>query len=113
MSTADLFNIPRNRREQGIWTFSNAASHTFISNALAAKNPTVQMVNWVLDPVEDTDIQRFLLSHQLMHNQLDLLLGIGGNDYSELDPSKPGSIEIIWLQHAQEHIEAESLVRST
>lgn len=111
MSVADLYNIPTNKREQAIWTFSNAASHTFIQNALAAKNPGMQFDNWVLDPLDDADVQRFLLSHQLMHNQLDLLLNIGGNDYTQLDPTKPGSVEIIWLQHAQEHIQAESLVR--
>ena len=112
MSLADLFNIPRNRTEQGIWTFANAQSHLFIINALQIKHSDVSFFNQVLDPLNEADVERFLLGHQYMHNQLDLLLGIGGNDYSTLDPTKPASLEIAWIQHAQEHIQAETQLRS-
>jgi hypothetical protein len=113
VSTAQLFNIPKTPQDQGQWTLANAASHQFIVEQLQAQKPGMTLVRYVLDPVSRLDVQNFLLRHQLMHNQMDELLGIKGNDYSSLDPTSGQAIETIWQQHANEHIQAETKLRST
>jgi hypothetical protein len=109
MSTAQLFNIPRTESERAQWALANAASHQLIVTALEAKTPGLRLTRYLLDPIAENDIQNFLLRHQLMHSELDRALNIGGNDFSELDPSsKKGTLETIWQQHAVEHVLAES-----
>jgi len=112
MSIAQLFNMPTNSFELAQWTLANAASHQFILVNLQKKNPGVMFASFVLDPIDERDVQNFLLRHQLMHNQFNQALNIPGNDYTELDPTHPGSYNIIWQQHANEHIEAEKQLLS-
>lgn len=106
MSAAQLFNIPRDARGRAEWSHANADEHQQIVFALIQKSPGLQLAQFVLDPIAPDDVQNFLLRHQLMHNQFDELLGIGGNDYSSLNPLQPTSVETIWQQHANEHLEA-------
>lgn len=112
MSTAQLFNIPRSAADRAQWSLANAASHQFIIESLEAKTPGLQLTRYLLDPISETDVQNFLLRHQLMHSEFDQILGIGGNDFSELNPGNPTALDTAWVQHAVEHILAEEKARS-
>lgn len=112
MSVATLFNIPKSAREQAEWSLANAASHIFIIERLEASKPGLQLTRYLLDPVNEPDVQNWLLRHQLMHSQFDQLLGIGGNDFSTVNPAAAHEQDYLWLEHANEHILAENLVRS-
>jgi hypothetical protein len=107
MSTAQLFNIPRDRESWAFWSHANADSHNLIARAIQRKNPGLQLVSFVLDPMPFTDFKYWALRHQLMHDQFEQVLGIGGNDYTEVDPTNREIEEYIWQQHANEHIQAE------
>ena len=110
MSVANLFNVPRDQQSLSYWTFANADSHTQIINAIQSQmNKT--LTPFVLDPLPETDIQNFLLRHQIMHNDYEPLLGIAGNDFTGLNFDDPASIQFIWQLHANSHILAHTKLR--
>lgn len=107
MSAAQLFNIPITSEERSTWAFANAGSHNNIVDAILSKFGQ-NLTRFALDPLSPTNIQDFLLGHQFMHDQMDGILGIGGNDYTSFDPNDPNAVEYLWQQHANEHILAET-----
>jgi len=104
VSVALLYNIPRSQSDLNEWTFSNAASHQLIVDALRAKRNARHLSIYVLDPLPQTDYGSFLLRHQFMHNQMDNILHIGGNDFTGINFDDPSEAEFIWFLHANEHI---------
>lgn len=111
MSTAFLYNVPRSPQEWAEWTFANSDSHRLIILALQKKTPGIKLDSFVLDPLPETDTASFLLRHQLMHNQMDGQLKIGGNDFTALNFSDPTSLEYLFRLHANEHIQAHAILR--
>lgn len=111
MSTAYLYNVPRSPSDWAEWTFANSDSHRLIVLALQKQHPGVSFYSFALDPLPQADIPSFLLRHQLMHNQMDPLLKIGGNDYTGLNFNDPTSLEYLFRLHANEHIQAHAMLR--
>lgn len=111
MSTAYLYNIPRTATELSEWSFANSDSHRLIVLALQQKHPTMKFYSFVLDPLPQSDLPSFLLRHQLMHTQMDPVLGIGGNDYTGLDFNDPTQADYLFRLHANEHIQAHTILR--
>jgi hypothetical protein len=111
VSTAYLYNVPRSPTEWSEWTFANSDSHRLIVLALQQKYPMMRFDTYALDPLPQTDIPSFLLRHQLMHNQMDAPLGISGQDYTALNFDDPSSLEYLFRLHANEHIQAHSILR--
>jgi len=107
MSAAQLFNIPVTSEQRAEWVFANASSHNSIVDAILAQKGQ-NLTRFSLDPLNPTNIQDFLLGHQFMHDQMDQVLGIGGNDYTSFDPNDPSAVDYLWQQHANEHILAET-----
>lgn len=113
MSVAQLFNVPRSPLETNEWSFANADSHALIIEAILAKYGKT-LESFVLDPLPQLDIPTFLLRHQAMHNAFDLILGIAGNDYTNLDFSGKGAQpDSDWFQHASEHVQAHTILGIT
>lgn len=104
MSVANLFNIPKTPEEWGYWLLSNAAEHQQIVTAINMKTGAL-LDSFVLDPTPQQDTQNFLSKHQVMHDQAEAVLGVGGNDYTSLDLNDPKATEYLWQQHANEHIQ--------
>jgi hypothetical protein len=111
VSTAFLYNVPHNANDLLEWSFANADSHRLILLALQMQHPGIKLDSFALDPLPQTDIPTFLLRHQLMHNQMDGPLKIGGNDYTGLNFSYPTSLEYLFRLHANEHIQAHTILR--
>ena len=111
MSSAFLLNVPRTPQEWGEWSSMNAVSHLLIVFALQKKTPGIKLDSFALDPLPQTDTASFLLRHQIMHNQMDGQLKIGGNDFTGLNFSDPTSLEYLFRLHANEHIQAHTILR--
>lgn len=111
MSVAGLFNAPRSLAERNYWTRDNANSHNLIILALQKAHPGIKLSNFVLDPLPDTDFASWLLRHQIVHNEMDSALHIGGNDYTGLDFQNSTQLEYLLRLHANEHIQAQTILR--
>ena len=104
---ATLYNIPRDLNGLNQMGFVNADLHTRINLAIQQQTGRA-LPYYVLDPIppDGDSLQAWLQRHQDIHNQMDAILGIAGNDISDVDFSKPDQVASwIWL-HAQEHFQA-------
>lgn len=101
-----LYNVFSDEVGLHQFSFANADLHARANEALFT-NYGVQLPWYVLDPIATSGegLQNWLQSHQESHNQLNSLLGIAGNDISEVDFKNPEQLAAwIWL-HAQEHVQ--------
>ena len=106
-----LFNIFQDQIGLNQFSFANADLHFRQNNALYAKQslPPNALPYYVLDPIYlGTDLTNWLQLHQDIHTKVNTLLGIAGNDLTDVDFEKPEQLAAwIWL-HAQEHVQAAS-----
>ena len=102
MALASLFNQPSDERSLMRWSFSNADGHTRIINAIAAQRG-VNLTQYILDPIDARDLQGFLRRHQTMHNDMNGVLGLAGQDLSDVDFKNPKQLAAFIFIHAVEH----------
>ena len=105
MSLAGLLNHPRDEREFLRWSFSNDDGHRRIISAIFAQKNQF-LTTYVLDPIPSNDLQSWSRRHQQVHNDMNKVLGIQGNDLTDLDWKKEDEVES-WLSlHFTEHRQA-------
>ena len=99
---ATLANVPTDDRLMAYFSFANADEHIRINQAILATTG-VQLPSYVLDPIPSFDFANWLRRHQDAHNRQNAVLGISGQDLSELD-QKNAEQMAAWTQlHFQEH----------
>jgi hypothetical protein len=109
VSIAELFNVPQTPEQMMTWSFANAAAHVDI-NRLIFQNFNTIIPSYVLDPVNPNDMQQWLYQHQLMHQDMDAVLGIAGYDLLDVDWRDPGQFAG-WIEdHANEHVQAGAIL---
>lgn len=105
MGLADLFNVPRNDAELAAWAFAHMAHHRDL-NTQARKIHNILLPEYVLDPIVPGNVQDFLNLHQIMHNNIDIVFGVAGNDLSQVDwtdvSQREGWIYLNATQHVAE-----------
>jgi hypothetical protein len=101
---ATLLNVPGTSQELLRWSFANQDHHTQV--VVFLKNKKVLGLNeYVLDPVQMSDIANFLLRHQQSHNEINDALSVSGNDLSSLNTKDPTQVAT-WIQlHFNEHLQ--------
>lgn len=105
MSLAGLFNVPQTPDQLAEWSFINAAAHADI-NRVVFQDFNITLASYVLDPINQADLQNWLALHQIMHQQMDAVLGIAGYDLFDVDLTDRGQFAA-WIQdHAAEHLQA-------
>lgn len=105
MSLAGLYNVPETPDQFAQWSFINAAAHADI-NRVIFERVNVVISSFVLDPINPADLQNWLANHQIMHQQMDAVLGIAGYDLFDVDFTDRGQFAS-WIQsHASEHLQA-------
>lgn len=104
MAVADIANIPADWTSLQVWSFAHMAHHRdLISHVLASKN--VALTLYPLDPINPGDLGSFAYQHQLMHTDINNILGIVGNDLLDIDwQNDAARAEWIWL-NMQEHLQ--------
>ena len=103
MSVAALYNLelkdPASRER---WAFHNMGEHFKIQAAIFRKfNLNVPI--FPCDPITLNDIPTWARNHQSMHSSANGILGLQGNDLTDVDLSKPEDVEVFKYLHAQEH----------
>jgi hypothetical protein len=97
-----LFDIGGSGATAAQFFFWNAQDHIEIAQAIQAQK-TVNLFERVLDPVDPAALDRWLELHQQTHNDVNSVLGLSGNDLSDLDFENPRKVRE-WINlHAQEH----------
>ena len=112
MSIAALYNIPTNEAQLAQWSFVNAAQHADIIR-LIFQTRGQQLDAFVLDPFDPQDpasMQTWAYQHQVMHQQMDAVLGISGYDLTEVDFTNQGVLAGWIASHALEHVQAAQIL---
>ncbi len=97
-----LFDITASDANLQQFFFWNAQDHIEINQAIQAQKGN-NLFARVLDPVDTKAIDLWLELHQQTHNDVNSVLGLSGNDLSDLDFENKAKVRE-WINlHAQEH----------
>jgi hypothetical protein len=97
-----LFDITASGASFEQFFFWNAQDHIEINQAIQAQRGN-NLFARVLDPVDKQAMDVWLELHQQSHNDINGVLGLSGNDLSDVDFSNPSKVRE-WINlHAQEH----------
>ncbi len=100
---AALYNIPTDPQTFSRFAFHNRDAHELVVEAIR-KNTGLTLPQYPIDPIKLSDFASWLYTHQAMHNAVNGVLNVTGNDLSDMDPSKPEQL-VSWIQlHASEHV---------
>lgn len=110
MSVAALFNVPGTEQELNQWSFSHMANHRDIIRVIYDV-ASIALPEYLLDPLDPTNTGTWERQHQLMHQEMNFLLGLDGFDLLGLDWGDQNKLAA-WIQlNAVEHRAASDLLR--
>lgn len=110
MSVAAIFNVPKTEVELSGWAFAHAANHRDIIRVIF-QLVNISLPEYVLDPVDPDDTGVWQRQHQLMHQDMNLLLGTSGFNLLGLDWHDENRLAA-WIQiNATEHRQVSDLLR--
>ena len=110
MGLPDLY-FPPSLTENGwreYW-FQHWIDHQDIVQAIQAKTG-LQLQMYLIDPWVDSDKDGILERHQQYHNDMDLALGIAGNDLTSVDQKKENEVKSWVYLNYQEHLSAHTIL---
>lgn len=107
---AALYNVPLVDSEFLQWSFVNASAHRDINRVIFQLIGT-QLDEFILDPFNPNNSGVWLYQHQLMHQQMDAILGIDGFDLLDVDFTDPNNLAGWVFLHASEHVQAADILR--
>lgn len=92
----------KDTRSRETWELNHAADHVEIRQAILAQK-SKNLADWVLYPVNWTDLHSFAVKHQMAHNDFNNLLGLSANDLTGVDFNDPKAAAEWNLTHFTEH----------
>lgn len=102
MSVADIFNMPTTPSELAEWSFLHMVLHRSENAAIQQQFNTL-LPEYVLDPMDTTPNGTWFQQHQLMHDNIDQVMGIAQFNLTDVDWTKETE-RVGWIQgHAQLH----------
>ena len=102
MTVPALYQNPRTSEEMAVWSFSHQAHHRDIARLVFEVYGT-RLDEFVLDPFDPREEESWLVAHQIMHNQMDAVLGIPGFVLSNVDWNDPDQLRMWLSRHGNEH----------
>ena len=111
MGLAAIYNVPDDARSLAHFAFINRMSHQSIAAAIFTQTNGANIPLPVLDPIPlGNALRTWLVQHQQTHNQQNAILGILGNDLTDVDFTKPEQVSA-WIKlHADEHTQAHNIL---
>lgn len=106
---ATIFEVPGTPEHLAVWSFAHAAHHLAINDAIFRLNG-VSLPNYVLDPFNPNDPTWFY-QHQDMHQNQDRILNIPGFDLTDVNWQNRLALESWITMHANEHYQANTILR--
>lgn len=109
MSIADLANVPVSDSDRALWTFAHMAHHRDIAARIYLL-VKVALPEYILDPVNPEDSGDWEYQHQLMHDNQNQLLGITGQDLTDIK-WRDQRLLSGWVQlNFNEHLQASDIL---
>lgn len=109
MTFASLYNSPSAPLDRVVWSFANSDHHLQIINAILIQKNT-ELARYLIDPIPNADLPGWLRTHQTMHNDMNSVLAIQGNDLSDVDFNNPDQLSAWLFLHASEHRQAADIL---
>ena len=112
MAIAAIQNIPGTPEELAMWAFAHQAHHIDIV-AEIYRLGNISLPQYILDPFDPGNpeaINLWLYLHQQMHDNQNFILGIAGNNLTEVDWSDQGELAG-WINlNFSEHLQASNIL---
>jgi hypothetical protein len=105
MSVLTFSQAPRDATELAVWSFSHMAHHRDIIRIIF-QITGIQLNEFILDPFDPREDDSWVAQHQVMHQQMDGILGIVSYDLSVLDWSDPSGLASWMESNRLEHDQA-------
>ena len=104
---ASLFNVPTTQEELLQWASAHATHHRDINRRIYELSlGNIVLPEFILDPINPNDTGIWEDQHQIVHQDMDAVLGINGFDLSSVD-FKNAEALTGWIQlNANEHYQA-------
>ena len=109
MGVASLYQNPRNPDEMSVWSFAHQAHHRDIARVIF-ETQAVRLDEFVLDPFDPKQEEGWLATHQIMHDQMNQVLGISGFVLSNVDWDDPAQLATWLNHHGNEHYIASTVL---
>lgn len=114
MGLATLYNTPQDPVSLAEWSFAHASHHVdiirFITEQDSAKLGGQVLVSYVLDPLDPENTVLWQYQHQIMHNQMNAVLGIVGQNLTGVDWRDPEALSQFIDDNASEHLQANRIL---
>lgn len=106
---ANLYNVPSAPPEWQGWSFAHMCHHRDIIRRIIELT-NIKLDEFVLDPFNPAEAGVWFDQHQIMHQQMDTILGIAGFDLSEVDfKNEQEKSAWIWLNSSEHKQAADTL----
>ena len=109
MPVPTLFQTPRTPEEMAVWSFAHQAHHRDIARIIF-ESQGIRLDEFVLDPFDPKEEEGWLTTHQIMHQQMDEVLGISGYVLSSVDWNDPDQLKMWLSKHGNEHFQAGTIL---
>lgn len=104
MAVAAVFNVPVDDVSLAQWSFAHMANHRDILLAIY-NNFHIALPEYALDPFDPTDETNWEYLHQQMHDQMNAVCGVEGNNLLLVDwqdeNARAGWIQLNATEHRQ------------
>lgn len=109
MALAVLGSAPKDSESLATWAFTHMAHHRDIIRVIYQVS-LLALDEFLLDPFDPNNLDTWTAQHQIMHQQMDAVLGIAAFDLSQLDWSDPSLLSSWMVANANEHYQAGNLL---
>ena len=109
MTVANIYQNPKTWEEFATWSFAHQAHHRDIARVIFELTGT-RLDQFVLDPFNPNEEEGWLVTHQIMHQQMDDILGISGYVLSNVEWDDPEALAVWLRHHGDEHYQASQLL---
>lgn len=106
---AGLYNVPSVPEEFWTWSTIHATHHRDIAR-LIFQLFEVNLEQSVLDPFDLNDTGDWLQNHQIMHQEMDAILGISGYNLLAVDMTNERQFANWVFLNADEHFKAANIL---
>jgi hypothetical protein len=97
-----LYGVPEDKEQLARWSFVHAVHHYDIIRVTFQNNGN-RLVQYILDPFNPVPYDLWIYQHQVMHNQMNQLYGVTGQDLTGLDWNDPHILHDWINDHYAEH----------
>ena len=106
---ADLYNVPSTDVERAQWSFAHVAHHRDINRRIY-ELIAVALPEYIIDPINPANPDDWEYLHQTMHDNQNQILGIQGQDLTQVD-WKDQRLLTAWIfLHSSEHSQAADIL---